>query len=150
MITKKRPLRRAQRLTPIAALAVLAVASLLAFQSGVVQAATPENVPPAPAGFELDGDADNGELIYKQYCKKCHGKHGNGTGIMAADLDPKPADFTDKKRMAELSDWVLYLGIRDGGKPLGLSDQMTSWKSTLEDEEIHDVATFIRQFSEDG
>ena len=113
-----------------------------------VPARSQSNVPPAPAGFELDGDPDSGEIVYKQYCLKCHGKRGTGTGIAAKDLDPKPADFTDEESMSELSDWELFLGIRDGGKPFGLSDQMTAWKGTLEEEDMHDVAVFIRQFAQ--
>lgn len=106
------------------------------------------NLPPAPPNFALDGDPDNGELIYKQYCLKCHGKRGDGTGIMSKDLDPKPANFTDEEHMSQLSDWELFTGIKEGGKPFGLSDQMTAWKGTLDEEEMIDVGTFIRQFTD--
>ena len=29
---------------------------------------------PAPAGWTVDGDVDNGKIVYKQYCQKCHGR----------------------------------------------------------------------------
>ena len=103
---------------------------------------------PAPEGFKLKGDAKNGEKIYKQYCQKCHGKKGNGQGTMAADLDPKPRNFTDKQYMEGRSDWELFLGVKEGGAPVGLSDQMTAWQDTLTEQETHDVVTFIRKFAE--
>lgn len=101
----------------------------------------------APDGWTLDGDADEGRIVYKQYCQKCHGKYGNGQGTMAADLDPKPRDFTNAEDMAKRSDWELYLGIKEGGAPLGLSDQMTAWEDTLTEQEMRDVAVYIRQFA---
>lgn len=101
----------------------------------------------APAGFELGGDARAGRVIFKQYCQKCHGKQGNGQGLMAKDLDPKPRDFTDGERMAKRTDWQIFLGIKEGGPAVGLSEQMTGWKDTLNEQEIRDVAAYIRQFA---
>jgi len=102
---------------------------------------------PAPEGWELRGDLESGELVYKQYCQKCHGKRGNGEGTMAADLDPKPRNFTDREVMSKRSDWEIYLGIKEGGGPVGLSDQMTAWEDTLTEEEMVDVAAYIRHFA---
>ena len=103
---------------------------------------------PAPEGWELAGDLGNGKIIYKQYCQKCHGKRGNGQGTMAQDLEIKPRDFTDKEVMLTRTDWEIYLGIKEGGSPVGLSEQMTAWEDTLTDEEMLDVAVFIRQFAQ--
>jgi mono/diheme cytochrome c family protein len=102
---------------------------------------------PPPEDFELVGDEKNGKAVYKVYCKKCHGKRGDGTGIMAVDLKVKPRDFTDGEYMLEQSDWALYLGIKEGGKAVGLSDQMTAWEDTLTEEEMLDVAVYIRTFA---
>ncbi|MEE8368213.1 MAG: cytochrome c [Thermoanaerobaculia bacterium] len=103
---------------------------------------------PAPEGWELSGDLDNGKIIYKQYCQKCHGKRGDGQGTMAKDLEMKPRNFTDKEVMLNRSDWEIYLGIKEGGAPVGLSEQMTAWEDALIEEEILDVAFFIRQFTQ--
>jgi mono/diheme cytochrome c family protein len=102
---------------------------------------------PAPDGWALDGDADDGKIVYKQYCQKCHGKRGDGGGLMAKDLDPKPRDFTNTAEMHERSDWVIFLGIKEGGLPVGLSSEMTAWEDTLTDEEMHNVSLFIREFA---
>jgi len=100
-----------------------------------------------PPGFELGGDPTAGRKVYKMYCKKCHGKKGNGKGLMAKDLDPKPRDFTDKAHMAKRSDWQIFLGIKEGGAAVGLSEEMTAWKDSLTEQEMRDVASYIRQFS---
>ncbi len=102
---------------------------------------------PPPGGFELGGDPTAGGKVYKQYCKKCHGAKGNGEGLMAKDLNPKPRDFTDQARMGKRSDWQVFLGIKEGGPAVGLSEQMTGWKDTLNEQEMRDVAAYIRQFA---
>ncbi len=112
---------------------------------GLVAHAAAEEAP--PAGFELGGDPAAGRRTYKTYCKKCHGKRGNGKGLMAKDLDPKPRDFTDKARMEKRSDWQIFQGIKEGGPAVGLSEEMTSWKDSLTEQEMRDVASYIRQFS---
>lgn len=35
-----------------------------------------------------------GEALYQRYCVGCHGVDGDGKGLAAAFLDPKPRDFT--------------------------------------------------------
>lgn len=102
----------------------------------------------APDGWELSGDLDNGKLIYKQYCQKCHGKRGDGKGTMAKDLEIKPRDFTDREVMLERTDWEIYLGIKEGGALVGLSEQMTAWEDALMEEEMLNVAVFLRQFAQ--
>ena len=126
----------------------VALCSVLVAMSAVQGTSERGESRPAPDGWSLEGDPDNGELTYKQYCQKCHGKRGNGQGTMAADLAIKPRDFTDVDVMSKRSDWEIYLGIKEGGPPVGLSEQMTAWEDTFSEEEMMDVATFIRQFVE--
>jgi len=138
-----------ERLSP-SFVAVLVLCSLVVAAGASLGASERGTSRPAPDGWSLEGDADNGELTYKQYCQKCHGKRGNGQGTMAADLAIKPRDFTDVEVMSKRSDWEIYLGIKEGGPPVGLSDQMTAWEDTFSEEEMMDVAAFIRQFAESG
>ena len=129
-------------------LAILLLCSIVTAAAAFADASERKSSRPAPDGWELAGDLDNGKIIFKQYCQKCHGKRGNGQGTMARDLDPKPRDFTDREVMSKRSDWEIYLGIKEGGDPVGLSDQMTAWEDTLSEEEMMDVAVYIRQFAE--
>ncbi len=99
-----------------------------------------------PEDFKVKGDPDEGIFIYKQYCKKCHGKKGDGTGTMAADLVIKPANFTEVEKMSKVTDRELYIGVRDGGPAIGKSEKMTPWKDVLEEQEIYDVISYIKLF----
>lgn len=103
--------------------------------------------PPAPQGFKLAGDPARGKAVFDRSCALCHGAAGQGDGAMAPSLDPKPQDLTDRRIMARRSDWEVYLVIRDGGKPLGLSPQMYSFKSLLQDQQVRDVAAFVRSLA---
>jgi mono/diheme cytochrome c family protein len=125
----------------------LAAGAWLASTVGVRGLARPEVVQATPAGFELGGGVKAGAKIYKEYCQKCHGKKGNGQGLMAKDLDTKPRDFTDKNRMGQRTDYQIFLGIKEGGAAVELSEQMTGWKDTLNEQEMRDVAAYIRQFA---
>lgn len=100
--------------------------------------------PPAPEGFELGGNAEKGAATYKQYCAMCHGDLGKGDGLAAAALNPKPKNLADKEMMSKVSDWEIYLVVKEGGAAAGLSPMMTSWKAVLSDEQIRDVAAYVR------
>jgi len=101
-------------------------------------------VPPEPQGFKLNGDPARGKVVFDRSCALCHGPAGRGDGAMAPSLDPKPQDLTDRAVMARRTDWEIYLVIRDGGKTLGLSPQMYSFKNLLQDQQIRDVAAYVR------
>lgn len=125
--------KRSSLLLLLAPLALAAAVSLAA-----------STVPPAPEGFALNGDPGRGKVVYDKSCALCHGPAGQGNGPMAASLRPKPKDLTDKAVTGKRSDWEVYLVIRDGGKALGLSPQMFSYKNMLKDQEIRDVAAYVR------
>ena len=40
--------------------------------------------------------------LYQEKCMACHGVHGDGKGMLAIALDPKPRDFTSYSEMREL------------------------------------------------
>jgi mono/diheme cytochrome c family protein len=103
--------------------------------------------PPAPLGFRLDGDARRGRVAYAKRCAVCHGEAGNGRGKLAAGLDPKPTDFTAPGVLAKRSDWEIYLVVRDGGQAIGLSSKMFGWGKILSDQELRDVAVYVRSLS---
>jgi len=43
----------------------------------------------------LTGHATEGKNLYRRYCIGCHGPDGNGEGMNAQWIDPKPRDFTE-------------------------------------------------------
>src|SRR5262249_3196497 len=36
----------------------------------------------------------NGKLLFERHCAACHGEKGDGNGVAARFLNPKPRDFT--------------------------------------------------------
>jgi mono/diheme cytochrome c family protein len=148
-----------RRLVPCLLLALLAAPGLAGGLALVAQSKPPANrplaarqappvkAPPAPAGFQLSGDPARGEAIYARSCDTCHGPAGKGDGKIAAGLKPRPQDLTDAKRMSAISDWEIYLVVRDGGPAVGLAANMLSWGKTLSDQEIRDVSAYVRSLS---
>ncbi len=98
-------------------------------------------------GFELKGDAAKGEAHYKTLCVSCHGEKGEGNGAAAAALTPKPANFTDAKRAAEIDDEYVYTIIKEGGAAKGKSPLMVAWKGSLKEQELRDVTAYVRAFA---
>lgn len=46
-----------------------------------------------------------GELIYREsQCAVCHGELGDGEGILANGLEPRPRDFTSLEQMIRVLD----------------------------------------------
>ena len=38
-------------------------------------------------------DTAAGKVLYEEYCSQCHGDEGDGNGVMADRLHPRPRDF---------------------------------------------------------
>src|SRR5262249_34023125 len=54
---------------------------------------------PALAAPDLGSDAQRaaGKELYTRNCAQCHGDKGDGNGVAAAHLQPRPRDFTSGK-----------------------------------------------------
>lgn len=89
--------------------------------------------------IKLKGDTRRGRAIFKGTCVACHGKFGTGNGILAYLINIPMIDFTDDELLEEISDEKLAEIIREGK-----GNYMASWKGTLDDSEIIDVATYVR------
>lgn len=94
--------------------------------------------------FTLGGDAEAAAADYEKYCVTCHGPEGKGDGVMAKFLDPKPKDLTDAEYMTTRTDRQIYTAIMEGGAAVGLSEKMAPWKHLLSDEQIRDLAAYVR------
>jgi len=103
--------------------------------------------PPEPSGFRLNGDAQRGKAGYLKSCALCHGETGNGRGKLAPGLDPKPTAFTTPGLLAKRTDWEIYVAVRDGGPAVGLAPTMSGWGKIVSDQEIRDMAAFVRSLA---
>jgi mono/diheme cytochrome c family protein len=93
------------------------------------------------ASQALASDMANGKKVYADKCLKCHGEKGKGDGPEAADLEKKPADYTDKAKMGKFTDEDLKKVTREGKKP------MAAFGKKLTAKEIEDVIGYIRTFA---
>ena len=107
---------------------------LLATLSGLTLMSTTSNSVSAPIG-----SPDRGRAIYLKHCLSCHGLTGNGDGVEAPYLSPRPASLISAGTSAK-SDKEL-LQIIDQGKP---HTAMRGWNGLLTEEEQRDVLAYIR------
>jgi mono/diheme cytochrome c family protein len=97
--------------------------------SGVPNAPT-ESAPaaggPAAAAAPLTGAAADAQAkqMFDTVCIACHGTDGKGTGPAAAQLNPKPRDYTDATWQASIKDEDIKKAILLGGAGVGKSPMM--------------------------
>ncbi len=90
---------------------------------------------------------EEGEALYHfdvpvMQCEKCHGKNGNGFGMMAWSLRPKPRNFLCKKSMSNVSDGQIYWIIKNGSKRTGCLPNRG-----LSDDQIWKLVLYVRELS---
>ncbi|NOX64278.1 MAG: c-type cytochrome [Chlorobi bacterium] len=83
-------------------------------------------------------DIQNGENLFQVNCSSCHGTNGNGEGILAKTLNPKPANFLSDTLMEKISPFKIYNTIK-----LGISGTSMAPFDKLSDKEIWDLAFYV-------
>ncbi|MBM4280681.1 MAG: cytochrome c [Deltaproteobacteria bacterium] len=86
-------------------------------------AAPAPEAPAAPAVAAADPKAE-AEQVFTQRCVTCHGAGGNGDGVAAAALNPKPRAYSDATWQGETTDEVIAKVIVEGGAAIGKSPMM--------------------------
>jgi mono/diheme cytochrome c family protein len=97
----------------------------------------------------ITGHAAEGKHQYRRFCIGCHGPDGNGQGMNAQWIDPKPRDFTEatfKCRSTPTgtlpTDEDLYNAITRGF----VTTNMPSWRP-LNPQQRADLVAFIKTWS---
>jgi len=97
----------------------------------------------------ITGRAEGGKMLYRRFCIGCHGPDGNGQGMNAQWIDPKPRDFTEatfKCRSTPTgtlpTDDDLYNAITRGF----VDTNMPSWRP-LNPQQRADLVAFIKTWS---
>ncbi len=80
--------------------------------------------------------------IYADECAQCHGERGKGDGPEARTHTPLPADLTDAKRMATVTDGEIFYQITKGRRP------MPSFKRRLTQDQRWQLVLLVRSFSQ--
>ena len=117
----------------------IAAALLLAqYLFGVGAQATDSRV---DAERELAKPIVRGGIVFKNYCKLCHGEVGDGVARATKLYGGASLNI------GEQSDEYLDKIIRQGGMAVGRSEFMPPWQDELSDEQVKDVVAYITVIS---
>ncbi len=98
-----------------------------------------------------EAQRESGKTLYLKYCSQCHGEKGDGEGYATPHLLPKPRNFTTGKFKVRttptgaLPTHQDLVNIIRRGMPY---TSMPAWPN-LADQEVSDLAYFIKTFSAD-
>ena len=98
-----------------------------------------------------EAQRESGRVLYMRNCSQCHGEKGDGLGYATPHLYPKPRDFTTARfKVRTTPNGALpmhedLVNIIRRGMPY---TSMPAWPD-LTDQEISDLAYFIKSFSAD-
>ena len=85
------------------------------------------------------------EQRYNTYCAQCHGVKRNGKGVNSRTMSVQPRDHTDAKGMGAIPDNEVFKVIKEGGLSVNKSVLMPAWGSVMSDDEIRELAQYLRQ-----
>jgi mono/diheme cytochrome c family protein len=75
-------------------------------------------------------------------CTICHGKKGDGRGVLAAQFDPPPRNFTCARTINGVPDGQLFWVIRFGSPGTAMPPH-----SMLNDEQVWQLVLYLRQLA---
>jgi mono/diheme cytochrome c family protein len=95
-----------------------------------------------------DADMALAQARFDTACAACHGKTGEGDGLAAAAMDPKPRKYSDKAWQATVTNEYLAKIITEGGPAVGKSVYM-SGAPDLKDQPgvINGLVAIVRGFA---
>jgi mono/diheme cytochrome c family protein len=77
-------------------------------------------------------------------CAMCHGKNGDGSGDVAADLKLKMKNQTDPATLKDMTDGELFYIIKKG------KNEMPPEGDRVKNDEIWDMVNYVRSFAKKG
>ena len=83
-------------------------------------------------------DLHAGRKSFEGNCAQCHGITGHGDGPAGKNLEPKPVNFHDGKRMAGLTPFQAFNAVRLGVPGTGMAGF-----PTMPDSEVWDLAYYV-------
>ncbi|MBI3773733.1 MAG: c-type cytochrome [Gammaproteobacteria bacterium] len=102
----------------------------------VVAEAAPPVQPPATAAIS----APQGQRIFEEHCRVCHGDKGNGSTWTYSVLNPPPRNFTAPQSRRILTRARMIASVTHGRK----GTAMMSFSGRLSEQEIASVVDYIR------
>src|SRR5688572_10027324 len=138
---------RSRRFGPCSLIAAAAGAFVVALCAALTE---PVRVS-AAQDVGTEAQRESGKRLYGKYCSQCHGDKGDGEGYATPHLYPRPRNFTTGKfKVRTTPNGALpthqdLVNIIRRGMPY---TSMPGWP-TLSDQEVSDLAHFIKTFSPD-
>lgn len=93
--------------------------------------------------------AEEAHQLFTTVCATCHGATGHGDGAAAANLNPKPRNYTDKAWQASVTDDNIRQIILLGGAGVGKSAAMPA-QVQLKDKPlvVEELVKLVRGFGQ--
>lgn len=108
---------------------------------------SPGTAAPGTTAAANTPEADARQL-FNMRCAMCHGATGKGDGPAAANINPKPRNYTSEKWQKSVTDEQIAEVIRKGGQAMGLNPMMPA-QPDLTDEQLKSLVALIRSFGEE-
>ena len=127
-------------------------------QGADVKAAGPSQLAPLLAaplavdpGAAPKPPSEEAQALFKTVCSTCHGEKGDGQGLAAAALNPRPQAFVDAAWQAKVTDDELTKAILKGGPAVGRSPLMPPNPQLLaKPEVVAELVKLVRGFKGPG
>lgn len=93
--------------------------------------------------YPLMGNPEVGRKLYKKHCQMCHGKEGDGNGLMKDLINIKPIDHTNAHKTNKLTnDEILKIILE------GKGEYMPAWGGILTQRNAEGLVSYIRLLSQ--
>lgn len=103
---------------------------------------------PAPAVDIPEAALRRARAIYQERCASCHGAKGDGNGLGAAFIKPKPRDYTDTAWQKSVTNEELAEIIAKGGAAVGKSYMMPASRDlTKKSDVLKGLVYVVRAFA---
>jgi mono/diheme cytochrome c family protein len=128
---------------------IASIGLALLIAAGCSKSSPPSSDPAGSAEPASDPAAiQEAQTTFKTLCATCHGVDGRGDGPGAAQLNPKPRDYTDKAWQTSVTDEQIAKTIVLGGAAVGKSTMMPAQPQLREKPAVvKELVKIIRSFS---
>jgi mono/diheme cytochrome c family protein len=87
-------------------------------------------------------EPERGRVIYEQRCAACHGANGDGNGLAAAAMEPRPKNLRDADFWRGRTAADVRQVVRDGKR----GTLMAPFAGALSDADIDAVVAYVESF----
>jgi mono/diheme cytochrome c family protein len=101
-----------------------------------------------PENIIAEATMKRARVIYQERCAACHGDKGDGNGLGAFAVKPKPRDYTDPEWQKTVNDEELSTAIVRGGTAVGKSYMMPANRDLKSKPDVVEaIVAIVRAFA---